>query len=62
MWPRLLLRMARWARRPPSMQRVVLGAAVIALCLLLAAAEWAGWLPSGSGTPPLKMPAIRPLP
>lgn len=62
MWPRLLLRMARWARHPPSMQRVVLGAAVIALCLLLAAAEWAEWLPGWSATPPLKMPAVRPLP
>ena len=38
------LRMARWARNPPSTQQVVLVIAVIALCLGLYAVErWIGW-------------------
>ncbi|MCX7890382.1 MAG: hypothetical protein N2422_11770 [Rhodobacteraceae bacterium] len=37
--------MSRWARNPPSEGRVRLGLAVIALCLVLAGAEWMGWLP-----------------
>jgi hypothetical protein len=42
--PMWLLRMSRWARRPPSLQRVVLVVAVIVLCLLLVGAEWLwGW-------------------
>ena len=40
-----LLRMSRWARHPPSWRRVVLGAAVIGLCLALAGVEWLGWWP-----------------
>lgn len=41
MW---LLRMAKWARHPPSAKRVKLVLAVIALCLLLLAIErWIGW-------------------
>lgn len=43
--PRLLLRAAKWARRPPSARRVLLGLVVIALCLGLAGLEWAGLLP-----------------
>lgn len=38
------LRMARWARNPPSQRRVILVLAVIALCLALFAIErWIGW-------------------
>jgi hypothetical protein len=38
------LRMARWARNPPSQRRVILVLAVIALCLALFAIErWFGW-------------------
>ncbi|WP_416881978.1 hypothetical protein [Marivita sp.] len=39
-----LLRMARWARNPPSPARVKLVCAVIAVCLVLFAIEtWVGW-------------------
>ncbi len=39
-----LLRMARWARRPPSAKRVKLGLAVIAICVALFAIErLVGW-------------------
>ena len=53
---RWLLRMARWARKPPSAARVRLVAGVIVLCLVLFAIErlfgWPDWL----------MPtAVRPL-
>lgn len=38
------LRMAKWARHPPSAKRVKLVLAVIALCLILFAIErWVGW-------------------
>jgi hypothetical protein len=39
-----LLRMARWARNPPSPQRVKLVLGVIALCLVIFGYEWLfGW-------------------
>lgn len=42
------LRMARWARHPPSMRRVMLVGAVIVLCLILFGIErlvgWPDWL------------------
>ena len=39
-----LLRMAEWARHPPSAGRVKLVVAVIGLCLVLAGIEWLwGW-------------------
>lgn len=39
-----LVRMARWARHPPSARRVLLVAGVIAACLALVAVErWVGW-------------------
>ncbi len=48
MTPRWLLRMSRWARHPPSMNRVVLAGIVLALCLALAGVEhlwgWPDWL------------------
>ena len=48
-----LLRMARWARNPPSMRRVMLVAAVIGVCLILVGTEklglWPEWLAVNSG-------------
>jgi hypothetical protein len=42
--PMWLVRMARWARNPPSPGRVKLVFAVIALCLLIFGYEWMfGW-------------------
>ncbi len=45
---RWLLRMARWARRPPSRARLLLVVTVIALCLALLVVErlfgWPDWL------------------
>lgn len=39
-----LLRMSRWARRPPSKERVALVLAVVAFCLLLFGFETVfGW-------------------
>ncbi|MCV2865707.1 hypothetical protein OE647_13325 [Defluviimonas sp. WL0075] len=43
--PRQILRMARWARRPPSARQVAIFAGVLAAGLLLAGAERMGWLP-----------------
>lgn len=46
--PRWLLRMARWARHPPSAARVRLVAAVVVICLILYAIDqllgWPQWL------------------
>ncbi len=46
--PRWLLRMAKWAHRPPGAARVRLVLGVIALCLALLAVErfigWPDWL------------------
>ncbi len=48
-----LLRMARWARHPPSPGRVRLVLGVIAVCLVLAGIEaiwgWPQWLTVNSG-------------
>ncbi|MCR8723591.1 hypothetical protein [Frigidibacter sp. ROC022] len=42
------LRMAKWARRPPSTRRVILVAVVIVVCLILFGIErlvgWPDWL------------------
>ena len=38
--PLHLLRMANWARHPPSAQRVKLVLVVIAICGLIVGAEW----------------------
>ena len=46
--PRHFLRMARWAKNPPSEARVKLVFAILGLCLLLFAVErvfgWSDWL------------------
>ena len=49
-----LLRMARWARHPPSMRRVILVAGVIGLCLALAGIEWLGVWPDWLAVTPGK--------
>lgn len=42
--PMWLVRMAQWARNPPSPQRVKLVFGVVALCLLIFGIEWMfGW-------------------
>ncbi len=42
------LRMARWARKPPSQQRIKLVVAVIGICIVLVLLErifgWPDWL------------------
>ena len=44
MTPVWLIRMARWARNPPSPARVKLVLGVIALCLVVFGIEWLfGW-------------------
>ncbi|MEQ9693338.1 hypothetical protein [Shimia sp. SDUM112013] len=41
---RHLLRMARWARRPPSEKMVIFVLSVIVICFVLWAVErWVGW-------------------
>lgn len=58
-----LLRMAQWARNPPSARRVVLVLSVVAICLALAALEWAGYVPDNFGlTPDRPRLQARPLP
>ena len=54
-----LLRMAKWARKPPSAKRVMLGAVVLVLCLILFGIEYVfGWpdalTPNGTGRRLLK--------
>ena len=43
--PAWFLRAKRWAQNSPSMGRVKLVVAVVALCLLIVGAEWAGLVP-----------------
>lgn len=46
--PRHFLRMAKWARNPPSEKRLILIASVIAVCLVVFGVErlfgWPDWL------------------
>lgn len=52
------LRMAKWARRPPSARMVALVLVVLALSLALFALEWAGLWPDAltvNGRPKLKL-------
>ncbi len=48
-----LVRMARWARNPPSARQVILVLGIIAFCLALAGIElfvgWPDWATTGSG-------------
>ncbi|MGX9354166.1 hypothetical protein ACS3SW_03080 [Roseobacteraceae bacterium S113] len=44
MGPGWFLRLAKWARNPPSPERVKLMLAIVALCLVLYGVErWIGW-------------------
>lgn len=61
---RHFLRMAKWARNPPPLSRVILVLSVLGICLALFALEWAGFWPDGLGLNPRGggMPKIRALP
>lgn len=56
-----LLRATRWARNPPSMQRVLLVLGVVAAALTIGLIEWAGWWPEwasldeGRGGPRIRL-------
>ncbi|WP_170389909.1 hypothetical protein [Ruegeria arenilitoris] len=52
---RHLLRMSRWARNPPSDQRVKLVLGLIVLCLLIAVIEYMGWWPEWATSQPRKL-------
>ncbi|WP_170442578.1 hypothetical protein [Ruegeria arenilitoris] len=52
---RHLLRMSRWARNPPSDQRVKLVLGLIVLCLLIAGIEYMGWWPEWATSRPRKL-------
>ena len=56
-----LLRMARWARHPPSIGRVILIFSVVVICLLIAGAEWLGLFPDWGVEPGRRMPRVQPL-
>lgn len=45
MSPRILLRMARWARKPPSKQQIKIAVIVLGLCAAVFAAERLGLTP-----------------
>lgn len=51
MTERWLLRLARWARRPPTPRQAGLFLAVLLICLGLAALEWSGIVPADWGQP-----------
>ena len=44
------MRLARWARHPPSARRVRLMAAVAAICALIWGIEYLGWWPAALTT------------
>ena len=52
---RHLLRMSRWARNPPSDQRVKFVLALIAFCLVIAGIEFMGWWPDWATSQPRKL-------
>jgi hypothetical protein len=57
------LRMARWARHPPSERRVMLVVGVIVVCLAIAAVEWWGLWPDWLGVETRRrMPRVHTLP
>ncbi|QFT59845.1 hypothetical protein FIU94_13510 [Sulfitobacter sp. THAF37] len=43
--PIWLMRMAKWARNPPSAARVKLVLGAVVLALLIIGIEWMGWWP-----------------
>jgi len=56
--PIWFVRMARWARHPPSWSRVKLVVGVVALCLVLVVIEriwgWPAWLTLPGGGRPMR--------
>lgn len=56
---RWLLLMSRWAKRPPSTQRVILVFSIIAICLALYGLERAGALPDWMLMDPAKHRGLR---
>lgn len=42
---RWLIRMSQWARNPPPLWKVLLVAAVVGICLVIAGIEWLGFWP-----------------
>jgi hypothetical protein len=57
MW---LTRMARWVRRPPSMLRVKIVAATIALVIVIAVLGKAGYWPEWARLDPKSLRHMRP--
>lgn len=55
--PRQFLRMAKWARNPPSVRQVKLVFGIVTFCLLIAGLEWLGVFPDFSEF--AKQPRIR---
>ncbi|MGV6805498.1 MAG: hypothetical protein ACWA49_14965 [Ruegeria sp.] len=52
---RHLLRMSRWARNPPSDQRVKLVLGLIVLFLVIAGVEYMGWWPEWATSQPRRL-------
>jgi hypothetical protein len=59
---RLLLRMAGWARNPPPARRVVFFLGVLAICLAVAALNWAGWWPEALTLQKTRPPRVQVTP
>ena len=55
---RWFLRMARWARNPPTMRQVLFVLAILIACLALLAVElwigWPDWATTGGGGRPVR--------
>ena len=52
---RHLLRMSKWARRPPKDRRVALLLVLVVLCLVIAGIEYMGWWPDWAISQPRKL-------
>ncbi|MGB3246242.1 MAG: hypothetical protein WBB25_17030 [Sulfitobacter sp.] len=52
--PLWLLRMAKWARNPPSPLRVKIVFGVVLLALLIVGIEWMGWWPDWATSEPMR--------
>ncbi|WP_171129216.1 MULTISPECIES: hypothetical protein [unclassified Ruegeria] len=52
--PRHLLRMSKWARRPPSERRVKLVFGMLLACGVLAGIQYLGWWPDWATLEPAK--------
>ena len=57
---RWLLRASRWSRNPPSAGRVKLVLGVVAVALVIAGMQWAGWWPDWAMLEPQpRRPGLR---